>query len=203
MTDSATEHASLLLSAGDTRLAELFNNADYKVGLRGTFQQEAEMVTREADKLGTMPPEEAMRELTQIVDGPTNPPQIQSMGLAQAIADLRQVAELQQQYAQALALPEAEYRAWLTSLDEAGKTNPFVAVFVTGLQNVVIRTQAMTVRSAMAAAGLAVIQDGPAALQSNPDPSTGQPFTYTQSADGFELQSSFQLSEKPLKASFK
>ena len=55
----------------------------------------------------------------------------------------------------------------------------------------------------MATAGLAVLQDGPAALQTNPDPSTGQPFAYTQTADGFELQSSFQLSGKPVKLLFK
>ena len=74
---------------------------------------------------------------------------------------------------------------------------------MTGLEKAVIRTQAMTVTSAMAAAGLAVMQSGPDALQSHPDPSTGQPFAYTQTADGFELQSSFQFQEKPVKLSFR
>ena len=55
----------------------------------------------------------------------------------------------------------------------------------------------------MAAAGLAVIQDGPDALSSHPDPSTGQPFTYTQTDDGFALESTFQLNGKSLKLSFK
>ena len=117
------------------------------------------------------------------------------MGPAQVIADMRQAAELGRQYAQALELPEAEYRAWLTSLDEAGKTNPFVADFVTSLGGAVDKTQAITVRSAMAVAGLAVMQDGPDALQSHPDPTTGQPFTYKQTADGFDLESSFPFLE--------
>jgi hypothetical protein len=199
--DSVTEHASLLVSAGGTSVGELLNNADYDEGLRRAFELEADMLTRETDRLAALPPEEAMRELIRIADDSN--PQIQSMGLTQAIADMRQAAELQRQLTQALGLPEAEYRAWLTSLDEAGKTNPFVDSFVTGLTKAVIRTQAMTVRTAMTAAGLAVTQDGPNALQSHPDPSTGQPFAYTQTADGFELQSTFQFQEKPVKLSFK
>lgn len=190
--DSATEHASALVSAGDTRLVDLLNGANYDEGLRRAFEAEADIMTREADRLAALPPEEAMRELIQ--NGDYSSSQLQSMGTAQAIADMRQAAELQRQYAQALELPEAEYREWLTSLEAVGKTNPFVADFVT---KQVIRTQAMTVRTAMAAAGLAVMQDGLAALQSYPDPSTGQPFAYTQTPDGFELQSSFQFLGKP------
>ena len=198
--DSVTEHASTLVGAGDTRLVELLKYANYDDGLRHAFEQEADMVTREADRLAAMPPEEAMRELIQLAD--SHSLEFQSMGLAQAIADIRQVADVVRQYAQALELPEAEYHAWLASLDEAGKTNPLVDRVIS-LQMVVIMTQAMTVRSAMAAAGLAVMQSGPDALQSHPDPSTGQPFAYTKTADGFELQSSFQFQEKPVKLSFR
>ena len=61
----------------------------------------------------------------------------------------------------------------------------------------------MTVRSAMAAAGLAVMQDGPDTLQSHLDPSTGKPFVYKQTPDGYDLESSFQFKGKSLKLSFK
>ena len=203
--DSVAEHASVLLRSGDTRLADLFQGLllgdNYNEGLRNAFEQEAEVHAREADRLAALPPEEAMHELTQIVDG-FNPP-IQLPEAAQALADFRQAAELQGQYAQAVGLPDAEYRAWQSSVEEAGKTNPFIDSLVTGFGRTVDKTQAMTVKTAMAEAGLAVLQDGPGALQTNPDPSTGQPFTYTQTADGFELQSSFQLSGKPVKLLFK
>ena len=199
--DSVTEHASVLLRSGDTRLADLFNNTDYNEGLRGTFEMEADVTTRAIDRLATLPPEEATRELAQICND--SDPKIQSMGLEQDISALRQVVELQRQYAQALELSDTDYRKWLNSLDEAGKTNPFVEGFVTSLGKAVDRTQAMTVRTAMAAAGLAVMQSGPSALQSYPDPSTGQPFAYTQTADGFDLQSSFQFQQKPVKLSFR
>ena len=200
--DSVAEHASIVVSAGDTSLAEQFKYANYDESLRGAFELEADMSVREANKLATMPPEEAMRELVTVGDDSTSS-QIQSMGTTQAIADLRQAAELHRQYAQALGLPEADYRKWLTSLDEAGKTNPFVGALVTPLEKAVDKTQAMTVMSAMAAAGLAVVQGGPDVLQSHPDPSTGRPFAYTQTADGFELQSSFPFLGKPMKLSFK
>jgi hypothetical protein len=55
----------------------------------------------------------------------------------------------------------------------------------------------------MVVAALAVAQDGPSELQSHLDPSTGQPFVYTETADGFDLQSGFQTNGVPLKMQFK
>jgi hypothetical protein len=200
--DSVTEHASMLGSGGDTRLMKLLNDANYDESLRHAYEQEADMVTGFADKLAAMPPEEAMHQLMPTSNG-FSASQIQPAGLAQAIKDMRQVAELDKQLANALELPEAQYREWLNSLDAIRKTNPYVDALVSPAEGAVIRTQAMTVRSAMAAAGLAVTQDGPDALQSHPDPTTGQPFAYKQTPDGFALESSFQFAQKPLSLSFK
>ena len=200
--DSITEHASLLVSAGDTRLVEQLNDRNYDEGLRRAFEEEADRMTRETDRLAAGPPEEAMRELVTVGDDKTAP-QIQAMGVTQALAGMRQAVELQREYALALRLPEAEYRAWLTKVDEAGKANPLVGALVTSLGKAVDKTQAVTVRTAMAVAGLAVMQNGPDALQSHPDPSTSQPFAYTQTADGFALESSFPFLGKPMKLTFK
>ena len=200
--DSVAEHASTLASVGDTRLAGLFNDANYDESVRRAFEQEADTNAREVDKLAAMPPEEVMLELKALANA-AGDARFQSMEPVQVIADMRQVAELQREYAQALGLPEAEYGEWLARLQAAEKTNPFVEYFVTSLKRTVVKTHAMSVRSAMAAAGLAVMQNGTGALQSHPDPATGQSFVYTQTADGFELQSSFQFEDKPLKLSFK
>ncbi len=121
----------------------------------------------------------------------------------QAIANLRQLADLQKQYAQTLDLPESDYREWLNSLEAIRKANPLAEAFLSAIEASVRKTQAMTVMNAMAAAGLAVAQNGTDALQSHPDPTTGQPFTYKQTPDGFELESSFQIVQKPLSLSFK
>lgn len=201
--DSVTAHASTLVSAGDTRLVEQLNDRNYDEGLRRAIEQQADITAREADRLAALPPEEMKRQLEGIQSFADDPSRFQSLEPAQVIADIRQAAELRGQFAKALGLPEAEYRAWLTSLDEAGKANPFVGLYVTPLDQAVTKTQAMTVKSAMAVAGLAVTQDGTDALQTHPDPSTGQPFAYKQTPDGFELESSFQVSQKPLSLSFK
>ncbi len=200
--ESVAGHASMLASTGDTRLMELLSDAKYDDELRRAIHQTADMDVRAADELAAMPPGEAMRALVT-VDDRISASQIQLLGTAQAIADFRQAAELQNEYAEALDMPEAEYHAWLISWDEAGNANPFVGVLLTPLENVVSHTQYATVNSAMAAAGLAIMQDGPDALSSNPDPSTGQPFTYTETDDGFTLESTFQLNGKSLKLSFK
>ncbi len=202
--DSVAEHASILVSAGDTRVVELLKDANYDEGVRRAFEQESDSTSRLADRLAMMPSEEAMRMLESITDQPDDlRSRLRSIELMQVVADIRQAAELQREYTKALELSEAEYGDWLARLQVAQKTNPFVAYFVTGLGAVVDKTRAMTVRSAMAAAGLVVMQDGPDALQSHLDPATGQPFGYSQSADGFELQSSFELNGVPLKLRFK
>jgi hypothetical protein len=201
--ESATAHASVLVGAGDTRLVEQLIDRNYDEGLGRAFEQDADTLTREADRLAALPPEEVKHQLEALESFTSDPSRFQSLEPAQVIADIRQAADLRRQYAQALDLPEAEYRAWLTTLDEAGKVNPFVEVLVTPFGKAVDKTQTMTVMSAMAVAGLAVMQDGPDALQSHPDPSTGQPFAYARTADGFELQSSFQFLEKPMKLTFK
>jgi len=95
------------------------------------------------------------------------------MGPVQMIAYLRQAADLQRQYGQALEMPEAEYSEWLANLQAAANANPLVGMFVSSLRPAVDKTQAMTVNSAMAVAGLAVMQNGTDALPSHPDPTTG------------------------------
>jgi hypothetical protein len=202
---SVSEHAGVLAGPSDTRLAQLFNDANYDVRLARVFGQEADMLSRRADRLVTMPREEAMRELEPITSFADKSSELQSMEPAQAIAYIRQAVELQREYAEALELPEAEYREWLEWLKAAEKTNPFVESLVSVLGSVVDRTQRATISAAMVGAGLAVMRDGPDALQLHPDPATGQPFVYTRTADGFELQSnsSYQIMDKPLKLSFK
>jgi hypothetical protein len=200
--DAVAEHASVLTGTADSRLIQLFGGSPYEETLSHAIEQQADVDRSLADGLVAMPPEEAMRELMTIGDGSFSQV-FQSLGHMQAATDIRQVAELEKQFAKALELPEAEYREWLASLEAVRKTNPFVDLLLTPIEPVVNKTQAMTVMSAMAAAGLAVMQDGPDALQSHPDPTTGQPFTYTPTSEGFELQSGYQFKGEPVKLRFK
>ena len=167
--ESVAGHASLLTRADDARLMELLNDANYDEGLRQAIEQEAAMHIRVADELAAMPPDEAMRALVTVGDG-SSASQIQSLGTTQAIADFRQAAELESEYAKALEMPEAECRAWLTSRDEAGKTNPFVELLVKPLEQSVSKTQAATVGSAMAVAGRRSCRMGRTHSDAYPDP---------------------------------
>jgi hypothetical protein len=201
---SVAVNASLLASTDDSQLIDLLTNSHYDDELRRAFAQNADIHTRLADDLAALPPEEALSELVTAIDAsPAEQSQIQSMGAAQAIADLRRAIELEREYAQALVMPDANYSAWVASRDEAGIANPFVGEFMTPLERTADQTQYATVNSAMAAAGLAVMQDGPDALPSYPDPATGHPFTYTQTDDGFVLESGLQFQGKTAKLSFK
>jgi hypothetical protein len=67
----------------------------------------------------------------------------------------------------------------------------------------VAKVRAAEVNRALVVAGLAVAENGPDALAAHPDPSSGQPFVYTETADGFVLQSSHQLNGKPMTMQFK
>ena len=196
--DFATMQASTL--AGDSRLVQLLNGFNYDEELRRVIDQDAGMSDRTAAAIATMSPE----EIKQMVDAfQSSGVQLPPMEPTQMSAYIRQKADLQRQYAQTLALPEADYHEWLTSLDAIRKTNPFAEQFLSNIEVILTKTQAMAVYSAMAAAGLVVMQGGPGALQSHLDPSTGRPFTYTQTADGFDLESSFQFRGKSLTLSFK
>jgi hypothetical protein len=198
--DAVTEHASMLAGVGDSRLVQLFNDAHYEEGLYRAIEQEADMGSAEADKLATMPPEEVTRELKGLAG---NDSESQSVDTVQVIAAMRQVADLEREYTKALGSSDAEYREWLARLESIRKTNPMAQMFLPVIEQTVDRTQATTVRSAMVVAGFAVMQNGTEALQSHPDPVTGQPFVYTETADGFELQSGYQFKGAPLKLSFK
>jgi hypothetical protein len=197
--DAATMQASSL--AVDPRLVQLLSGFNYNEELRRAIVQEADISDRTADAIPTMPPEEMMQMVNAFHS--TDPSvQFPPMEPTQVSAYLRQIADLQRQYAQTLELPEADYRQWLNSLDQIRKTNPFVGEFLSHIEANVTKTQAMTVYNAMAVAGLVVVQQGTDALPSRPDPTTGQAFTYNRTADGFELESTFQFKGKSMTLSF-
>ena len=197
--DFIAERADTLAGTGDTRLVQLFDDTHYNESLSRGIGVEADMLDREADRWAAMPPEELAHELKQLNE---DNPAFQSVEPAQAVAGMRQAAELEREFADALLLSEAEYRDALARVQAAGKPNPFAEVFLSN-EGLVDKTQAMTVRSAMVAAGLTVMQSGPQALQSRLDPTTGKPFAYTQTTVGFELQSDYQANGQPIKLQFK
>ena len=115
------------------------------------------------------------------------------MDRATILASLQQIADSRRELANALASGSAdEYDAWLQQRNELEQSNPLAKEFLGSYDKYVDRMERGAINRALVVAGLAVAQDGPSALQSYPDPSTGQPFVYTETLDGFELQSGLQ-----------
>ncbi len=201
--DSAAGNADALAATGDRRLVQLFNDTRYDESLRRAFEEEAGILSRLADTLAAMPPDEAMQELKSTFEADSYRSVLETIEAGQGISSIRQAAELSREWAEKLGLPEAEYHEWLTHLQAVMRTNPIAVIFLGALEITENKTQRATISAAMLVAGFAVMSDGPNALLSRPDPATGRPFTYTQTADGFELQSGYQFKGEPVKLRFK
>ncbi len=192
--------------AGSWRLtgeAETLFDPDYGAKLSGALSQEADILSDVADQLATRPADEAVSNLNvfAIAMGMGDKTaELQQMGAAQGIAYLRQYGDAVREYGEALRLSESDFQKWQESI---GKTNDFLALAISQAAPVVERMQRATITAKMTQAGLAIIRDGPDALQSYLDPATGNPFVYTQTDDGFELESGYQVNGQPLRLKFK
>lgn len=112
------------------------------------------------------------------------------------------LAQVENDFVQKAQLPNAEFDAWWSQVSEDAKSKPLAAGALPALTSIRNRLRLGQVNQAMLAAGLAVLQSGPAQVASQPDPVTGQSFTYVQTAGGFELRSTFQNKGKPVTMSF-
>ncbi len=198
--ETVRDHASSWKLPGD---AEILADPNYDAKLAANILQEADWISDDADRLATRPAEEAISNLNVFALAlglGDKTAELQKMGAAQGIAYLRQFADAVREYGDALQLSESDYQKWQESI---GKTNDFLALAISRTAPIVERIQRATITTAMTRAGLAIIRDGPAALQSYLDPATGKPFAYTETDDGFELESAYQVDNQPLRLLFK
>ncbi len=187
------------------RLAAAIGDAAYAEAPARAMEQDATMVDRFAARLATLPQAEFEKEiekLTTALVGMRPPPKMDQAAAADA---LNQIADLQRELGKLLASgSEAEYEAWQRESDELQKSNPLAKLLLAALDGVVDKVQRAVITREMLIAALAVAETGTDALTTHPDPATGQPFIYTETADGFELQSGYQTTNgPPLKMQFK
>jgi hypothetical protein len=184
------------------RLAAALEDPFYEQEPSRAMKQEADMVERSTAKLASehaAEAEKAFSELTDVMG--TNPP---SVDRATLLAEIKQVADLERDLAKVLASSSTEeYEAWRKRAEEIEASNPVAKALLPAYDSVIVKVQSAEVNRAMVVAGLAIAQQGPGALQTHPDPATGQPFVHTETADGFELQSGYQVKGAPLKMQFK
>ena len=189
------------------RLSVLLTDPAYKKVPAVAMEQEATISESLIAKTAALPADEFQRVYSELVkeETPTDQPGegMPEIDRAAVLANLQQVVESQRALAKALASGSSDvYEEWLQQRDELEQSNPLAKTFLT-FDKYVERADRSAVNRALAVAGLAVAEEGASALQSHPDPVTGQPFVYTETADGFELQSGFQTNGVPLKMQFK
>jgi len=191
------DHAYALSPASVAELARELGGNQYEESLFRAVEAEAKGVDFEADRFAAST--NSVGEFIQ-VHSDSNP--LANLSREQALAGMRQVAALEREYATVLGLPDAEYNAWLTKLNQARQTNPVIILWP-AMNQMLKSSRSTFVQRAMAVAGLQVLTSGPAVLTQYPDPATGQPFVYRPSANGFELQSPYQAGGKPVTLEFR
>src|SRR5208282_898359 len=123
---------------------------------------------------------------------------------AAIVSAYKQNADSERELAEALATSsEAAYENWQQHATELETSDPLAKSMMETAESFVQRARYAEVDRALVVAGMAVAQGGVDTLPSNPDPSSSQPFVYTQTANGFQLQSTYQVNGKPMTMQFK
>jgi hypothetical protein len=175
--DFIARNAARFVGAESDRLIKALNDARYEENFYRAIEQEANLsLSKEAMSGSTGAGDSEMR---------------------------RQVSEFEHEFASVLTQPEAEYQAWLVRLQAAQDTNPLLKELWSGMEMMMNKARTVVVQHAMLSAGLTALQSGRDGLATYPDPSTGQPFQYQETADGFQLQSAYQLQGQPVTMTFR
>jgi hypothetical protein len=190
------------------RLASMLADPAYETVPSRAMEQGASMTERSLAKLASLPTDEFKKQFSKLVYGEApidqSGQEVLEMDRAVVLADLQQVADSQRNLARALASGSTdEYDVWAQQNNDLLESNPLAKVIMPWYDQYLNRADRAAINRAFVEAGLAVAQDGPSALSSHLDPSTSQPFIYTETSDGFELQSGFKTNGVPLKMQFK
>jgi hypothetical protein len=196
------QNLSLFRGTDGQRLATAFDDPSYEEEPSRAMEQEADRLDRLLAKLPSLPADEAEKDISGLYGwSDANPAAISR---DQALAQIKQVADSERELAKALASSsEDELEAWQQHSTALDASSPLAKENLSAQELFVNKVQGVEVNRAMVVAGLAVAQGGTDALPLTPDPSSGQPFVYTETSDGFELRSTYQMNDKPMTMRFK
>jgi hypothetical protein len=192
--DYLATRASALPGDVAARLGQLFEDGKYEESFFRALESEANLTSQ----LGG----QYVAQIDKAQQQRQGDDQISSMAREQGVAMVRQAAEWEREYVQALSLPDVQYQAWLDKLHTAQQANPLLSALWPSLDNVLEKTRITVIKRTMISAGLAVIQDELDALQNHLDPASGKPFVYEATGDGFQLESTCKSNDKPVVMSF-
>jgi hypothetical protein len=141
--------------------------------------------------------------LNQYIHYPTPNNGPAGLSPAQVVSEFQWIEQTEEALGGTLQEPDAQFQQWWAQKQAGAASMPLAASALASLLPSRSNAQAILVQNAMVEAGLALEQGGQTQFQAITDPMTGQPFTYTQTAGGFTLTSSFKSSGgKPVRLSF-
>jgi len=144
-----------------------------------------------------------MNQLNQTIHGwgPNNAQM--NLSPAQVVSQFQWIEQTEEELGGTLQEPDAEFQQWWAAKQAEAASMPLAASALQAIATSRARAQSVVVQNLMVQAGLALEQGGQAQFQAITDPTTGQPFTYTQTANGFTITSSFKSSNgKPVTLDF-
>ncbi len=190
--DTLRSNAAYISSETYSQALAMIQDSDWLKNLSSAMNLESKVVNETADSLeqGKM--------------NPSNPlfANYQQLPSAEMVAQMRWVADVETDFSQKAQLPDAEFESWWKGIQQAISGKPVAQDTLPILSTIRTRILYSGVQTTMLQAGLSILQNGDSALATYPDPTTKQPFTLVPTADGFELQSTFQYHGKPVTMPF-
>lgn len=200
------QHAGTLDDAATLQAQGFLQSSTVGKNAARAFATEVAGVEAMMKKLIGQSPAERVKVL-QMMEAPGEKvlqPAIQRMLQDEAAltAEFQYLRQVEQQMAEAMPWPEAQYQAWWKGVESGLPEHPLAAMSLPALTGLRTRMQQTQVERAMLSAGLTLLQSGPEQLGRFRDPVTSAAFTYLPKPDGFELQSTFKNKGKPVTMSF-
>lgn len=196
------ENLSLFRGTDGQRLAAAFDDPAYEEEPSRGMEQEADRLDRLLAKLPSLPADEAQKEISDLFMFSKVDTSEMSQDLV--LAQIKQIAGSERELAKALASSsEDQLEVWQQDATALESSNPLAKEDLSANESFLNKVRWAEINRALVVAGFAVAQAGANALPSYPDPSSGQPFVYTETSGGFQLQSAYQMNGKPMTMQFK
>jgi hypothetical protein len=187
------ENSAAITGAAGADLADILSPDAAKESFQNAMNSEASMMQGLADQIANPATQSAaVRGI-----GPVG-----AASAADVIFALGWAAQTEHALPATLAEPRAQFEQWWNQKTAEASSVPLTAPILSALAATRNMEEVSLTQSALLAAGIALGQNDQAQFESILDPSTGQPFTYTQTANGFQLGSVIQYKGKPVTLSF-
>lgn len=210
-------------SSDDSLLGLLVEDGIHEAGLEWLAQNAAAIPNADAIDFGAIVDSAAVEQgfqngingeaamvqemLNEYAD-PASRPQVEqyfhtgSITPQEAVSEMEWLAQTEQALGNTLEEPDVQFQQWWTQKQAEASSMPLASPALASLALARNVAQVSLVESPMLEAGLAMEQGNQAQFQSFVDPSTGRPFSYTQTANGFQLASPLQYKGKPVTLDF-